>query len=414
LPAGDRFEDFHDKIGVTLEDFRTEFMGTWLFNYVEALQRVDIETLIVFFSARVDEPVRFRHEPSGCRVSVLPTPRLHRKIRALRWRYSADNRLLRSFESYVATSLGSLARELRRERCDVVLCQEYESARFDLCVHLGWLLGISVMGTYQGADRGHSCAEVPLRRLALRRCAGLIIPAAGERRRVRLRYGVPEVKLAATPNPVDVDAQPPVNKTEVRRQLGVPGHARVVIWHGRVQAHRKGLDLLVEAWRRVCLERPSMCLVLVLIGTGSDADTLRRDLATLPKDSFLWVGEYVKDRRRLQQYLSAADIAVLPSRHEGFSVAVIEAMAAGLPVIAADVDGVRDALGAESDITGHIIPPGDVDHLVDALLNAVDDTAGTAAKGRAARRRAEECFGLDSVGQQLSLALSSISRARSP
>ncbi len=74
LPAGDRFEDFFDKVGVTLESFRHEQTGGWLFNYVEALRSGGCDTALVFMSARVTGPVRFVHQPTGCRVSVLPSP----------------------------------------------------------------------------------------------------------------------------------------------------------------------------------------------------------------------------------------------------------------------------------------------------------------------------------------------------
>jgi glycosyltransferase involved in cell wall biosynthesis len=125
----------------------------------------------------------------------------------------------------------------------------------------------------------------------------------------------------------------------------------------------------------------------------------------LPTGTYLWIDEYVVDRQRMQELLSAADISVLPSRHEGFPVAVIEAMATGLAIVATDVGGVREAVGT-SGVTGYVVPPADIENLVTSLVSALDDTAGTAAMGRAARRRAEEYFGLNSVGQQLLLALS--------
>jgi glycosyltransferase involved in cell wall biosynthesis len=405
LPAGDRFEDFHDKIGVSLEDFRTTLTGGWLFNYIEALQIAGIQTVLIFFSARVAEPLRFTHVPTGCRVSILPVPRLHQRLRALRWKLAPHSRVLRSLESYAATSPHKLAREVRLRCCDAILCQEYESARFDISSCLGWCLRLPVFASYQGADRGYSLVEVPLRRLVLPRCAGVIVGAARERDRVRFRYGVPESKIAAVPNPVDVNLRGSVSKRDARHRLGIAPNTRVVIWHGRVQMQRKGLDVLVEAWCRVCAQRPDMSLRLILVGTGPDADRLRQDLARLPTGTYLWIDEYVVDRQRMQELLSAADISVLPSRHEGFPVAVIEAMATGLAIVATDVGGVREAVGT-SGVTGYVVPPADIENLVTSLVSALDDTAGTAAMGRAARRRAEEYFGLNSVGQQLLLALS--------
>jgi glycosyltransferase involved in cell wall biosynthesis len=401
LPAGDRFEDFFDKVGVTLETFRTDQTGGWLFNYVEALARAGHEPVLVFMSARVSAPVRFIHEPTGCGVSVLPSPWLHRKLRAFRWRLMPDSRLVRSLEAYVATPPRALAQELRALGCDVILCQEYESARFDICVLLGRLTGRPVFATYQGAQGGYSALEAPLRRLALQAADGLIVASAAERERLRHRYRLPDDRVVAIPNPLEVRRYELENRQDVRRDLGLPVDRRTVIWHGRVQIERKGLDILLEAWRHVCAVRTHTPPLLLLVGSGRDAEVLRRRLAELPDGAVHWVDEYVQDRRRLWRYLCAADVATLPSRHEGFSVAALEAMACALPLVAADVSGVRDLLqSAPGKETGIIVPPGDVSALSTALGVLVDDEQRSRRLGEAARLVAER-FSLETVGAQL-------------
>jgi glycosyltransferase involved in cell wall biosynthesis len=399
LPAGDRFEDFHDKIGVTLEDFRQELTGGWLFNYVQALHLAGVRTVLIFSSGHVKQPAHFIHDPTGCDVTVLPVTRIHQRVRGLRWRWAPRSSVLRSLEAYLAMPPHRLARELRRRGCDAILCQEYESPKFDVAVLVGRLLRLPVFGTYQGQDHGHSGAERPLRRLAIRGCAGLIVAAAGERDRLRRRYGVGPTMVAAIANPIDLDTIEHQDKAQARAELGIPVAAQVVVWHGRVQVQRKGLDLLVEAWRRVCEQRPESSVVLLMVGAGVDMAELRSLLTTLPPDSFLWIEEYVRDRQRLRRCLVAADVAVLPSRHEGFPVAVLEAMASGLPVIATDVDGVREALGSKNGETGLIVPSDDIDRLADSLLRALGEPD-------AARARAEESFGLATIGEQLSMTLS--------
>jgi glycosyltransferase involved in cell wall biosynthesis len=405
LPAGDRFEDFFDKIGVTLETHRRNQTGGWLFNYVEALARADCGTVIVYMSARIPAAARFVHEPTGCQISVLPSPWLHRKLRAARWRYAPESRLLRSLEAYVATPPRALARELSELDCAAILCQEYESARFDVCVLLGRLTRRPVFGTYQGAQRGHSSVEAPLRRLALRWCGGLIIGSAMERQRIRDRYRLPEHMIAPIPNPLDVRRWRPEDRLKARRELRLPPDRRIVIWHGRVQIERKGLDLLLEAWRQVCATRPDRQPLLLLVGSGRDAEVLRHRVADLPAGVVQWVEEYVHDREQMWRLLSAADIATLPSRHEGFPVATLEAMACALPVVAADVSGVRDMLQAVPDTdTGIIVPPEDIGALADALGVLVDDVELSRKLGDSARSVAEQ-FSLEDVGRRLAQVL---------
>jgi glycosyltransferase involved in cell wall biosynthesis len=401
LPAGDRFEDFFDKVGVTLETFRKEQNGGWLFNYVEALGRAECDTVVVYMSARISSTLRFVHEPTGCRVSVLPSPVPHRKLRAARWRFAPRSRVLRSLEAYLATPPRALWRELRDLNCGVILCQEYESARFDVCVFLGRLTGSPVFATYQGAQNGHSLVETPLRRLAMDGCGGVIIGSAMERERVRGRYHLPECKVASIPNPLDVRRWEPQDRNEARRALGLPPKRRTVIWHGRVQIERKGLDLLLAAWRLVCADRPEQRPLLLLVGSGRDAGELHHRVAQLPDGAVHWVDEYVQDRERVWRYLSAADVATLPSRHEGFPVAALEAMACALPLVAADVSGVRDLLQAvPRQETGIIFPPGDVAALAEALGRLVDDQELSRRLGSSARSVAEN-FSLEDVGTRL-------------
>lgn len=405
LPAGDRFEDFFDKIGVTLETHRRNQTGGWLFNYVEALEAAECDTVIFYMSARIPAAVRFVHEPTGCQISVLPSPWLHRKLRATRWRYAPDSRLLRSVEAYVATPMRALARELKELDCAVILCQEYESARFDACVLLGRLTGRLVFGTYQGAQRGHSPMEAPIRRLAMRWCGGVIIGSATERQRVRRRYRLPEHMIAPIPNPLDVRRWRPEDRKQARQELGLPLDRRIVIWHGRVQIERKGLDLLLRAWHAVSAARPDRQPLLLLVGSGRDADTLRHHLADLPDGAVLWIDEYVHDREQIWRLLSAADVSVLPSRHEGFPVAALEAMACALPVVAADVSGVRDMLQALPDVnTGIIVPPENAGSLADALSVLVDDVELSRTLGDSARLVAEE-FSLEQIGPRLAQLL---------
>jgi glycosyltransferase involved in cell wall biosynthesis len=403
LPAMDRFEDFYDTLGISLETFRDQLTGGWMFNYVEALATAGIRTVVVFASARLDgsEPLRFRHQLTGASVCVLPSPRLHQKAQGARDRFLPGSMLMRSVLSYLSIPARLLARELRRERCAAILCQEYEHARFDVCVLLGQMQRRPVFATFQGGTRGASRLEQPFRRRALRKAAGLIIPAGEELARVKARYRVPASKLRQIPNPIDARRQQPVDRARARAGLGIPTDARVVVWHGRVQIELKGLDTLLQAWQLVCAARPGIALRLLLVGSGNDAGRLRELLGADGLQNVHWVDRFVSDRDELWQHLAAADVATLPSRREGFPVAALEAMACGLPLVAADVRGIPEILEGEEASGGIVVPVGDPGALARALGRLLDDERLRAELGARARQRVEERFSLEVVGAQL-------------
>jgi glycosyltransferase involved in cell wall biosynthesis len=399
LTGGDRFEDWFDKVGISLATFRDELTGGWLFNYIEAMRTAGIRTVLFFGSARVRVPIRFVHRATQTPVCLMPSPWANRKIRSVQRRFVPRSSVTSTVASYAATPIWHLARELRREGCDAILCQEYEHPRFDVCVLLGRSLGLPVFATYQGGRETRSRVERALRRLSIRRCEGLIVPARSEIERIQETYGVESGRIGHIPNPMDVEAWRPTDRTRARAELGIPQEYRVVVWHGHAQIRRKGLDILLDAWDLVCARSTRRKPLLLLVGTGRNTAELRRRTSGNPK--ILWIDRYVLDRDELWRYLSAADIYCLPSRSEGFAVAPVEAMSCGLPVVAADVSGVQDLLAGGEEGGGIIVPPEDRLALAAALQRLMDDDELSRELGRRARRRAEQEFSLDVVGGRL-------------
>jgi len=426
LHCYDLIEDFLDTIGVSLETFCNEFTGSWMFGYINALQSVGVKTVLFCISARVTETSRFTHAPTGATICILPASKIYRAYRNVRsmrrqtlkleGEFSdapsdQDNRpslltplksAVTSLGTYLSTPLGLLARELRREGCEAILCQEYGYARFDSCVLLGQLMHLPVYATFQGGGYGaRSFIEYPLRLLALRACKGLIIATQTEFQRVRAQYEVPTAKLARIFNPMDLVTWRATNREEARTALGIPLDARVVVWHGRVDIFIKGLDILLEAWNQICSARPGKDLRLLLVGTGKDADKLRQHIATMQLRGVIWLDEFVHDRSIIRRYLSAADVYTLSSRNEGFPTAPIEAMACGLPVVAADANGVPDILEGGEASGGLVVPREDANALALALGRVLDDEAWGREMGKRARCRAENYFSSEAVGKQL-------------
>ena len=418
LHWGDLIEDFLDTIGVSFEAFCNEMTGGWMFGYIDALRLVGVRTVLFCISAHVTEPMHYTHEPTGSTICVLPAPKIYHAARrripnpygwTLKEAFGEIHGvhrillpILKDISPYLATPLRLLAHELRREGCQAILCQEYEYARFDACVLLGQLMRLPVFATFQGGDFQLSRLERPLRPLSLRACTGLIVATQTEVLRVQAHYGIPSTKLARIFNPMDVANWHAMDRSEARAALGIPIDAQVVVCHGRIDIHRKGLDVLMEAWERVYSDRPDRDLRLLLVGTGSDANQLRDRITTMQLQGIMWVDEYVRDRTAIRRYLSAADVYTLPSRHEGFPVAPIEAMACGLPVVATDAPGVPDILEGGEASGGLVVPRGDANALASAIGRVLDNEAWGRELGRRARCRAQECFSLESIGKQLS------------
>jgi glycosyltransferase involved in cell wall biosynthesis len=101
----------------------------------------------------------------------------------------------------------------------------------------------------------------------------------------------------------------------------------------------------------------------------------------------------------LRQHLAAADIFVLPSRSEGFSNAIIEAMASSLPVVATDVGGNGEAV--KDGITGFLVPPEDPGALSAAILRLISDPSQAKAMGAAGMKVVAERFTTETMMNQI-------------
>ena len=176
-------------------------------------------------------------------------------------------------------------------------------------------------------------------------------------------------------------------RADARRALDLASNAAVVATVGRLTAIKQP-HLFLEVIARIAPTNPHV--VGVIAGDGELRDELHARAAALGiADRVRWLGW----RRDLPTIYAATDVFLLTSRNEGTPVALIEAMAAGVPGVSSDVGGVRDVI--DSADAGAVIPFGDVAALAAAVDRLLQDADLRRRTGLHARARVLEKYSID-------------------
>lgn len=176
---------------------------------------------------------------------------------------------------------------------------------------------------------------------------------------------------------------PTLERSTLRDEIGVPDGVPVVAGAGRLE-HRKGFDLLLDAFARGAGSDAH----LAVAGDGKAEGELRSRADALGVSSRVhWLGF----RPDLENVLLGADVFVLPSRKEGMANVMLEAMAAGCLVVATDISGVREAIGARAGRpeAGWIVPVDDAGAMGESLGHALDLVRAGSGRGEALRTELE-------------------------
>jgi glycosyltransferase involved in cell wall biosynthesis len=198
-------------------------------------------------------------------------------------------------------------------------------------------------------------------------------------------------RFAVVPSGIDRErfGQARVQGKQQPAWFGCPSDALVVGSVGWL-TDIKGHQFLIEAVAKLKQHFPSLHLVIIGSGDRHDALLQQAKLAGL-RDAVHLLGH----RNDIDACLAGMDLFVLPSLNEGMGRALIEAMAAGLPVIASRVGGIPAVVSHEQ--TGLLVPPGDADALADALRRFLDRPEWAAQLGLAASRSVDSRFGSASM-----------------
>lgn len=335
--------------------------GTEL-NLVRTLEHLDharVEASVVALNAA--GPLRARLDATGLPVHAFPIPNLY------------GPRTMRQ--------LVRLARHLRAVRADVVHCHDlYTNAFGTIAARMAgvplviasrrWWTALPSRAHVMANRLGYAIAD---RVLANSEAVGRLVEA----------QGVPRAKVFVLPNFLEdaaFEAMPPGDRAAALAALGVPAGVPVVGLVARLSGEKR-VDLLLRAAAR--LEGGPAAAHLVIVGDGGERpalEALARELGIADRTHF---AGHRPNRPNPHQLF---DLSVLCSDHEGFPNSVVEAMAAGRPVVATAVGGVADAVVDGE--TGRLVPAGDVPALAAALADLLGDPARGERLGASGRDRA--------------------------
>lgn len=300
-------------------------------------------------------PLAAELEAAGHRVAVVPAPGLRTNIAPT-----------------------ALTGWLRAERPDVVH------------VHSGaWLKGVRaarLAGVRRVVFTEHGLNDVePWFSSFLKRCGAhytdTVVAVSEPLREYLVRTaGIRADRVIVVPNGVDTARFNPVGRTAgIRERLGI-GDAPMLGHIARL-APVKNQPLLVDAFAEARRRVPNAHLVIV--GDGSERSAIEARIAA---GSLQTCVHLIGEARAIPEILREMDAFALPSKAEGTSMSVLEAMASGVAVVASSVGGTPDLLNHGE--CGQLVPPNDVPALARALADVLSDAAVRSALGSAGRARA--------------------------
>lgn len=236
---------------------------------------------------------------------------------------------------------------------------------------------------------GHQIVEAAKRwnrAIRFRALTRIIAVSEGGRRSLESQHQAPGDRILTIPNAVDVDAfARRRGADDLRADWGVPADAPLLGVMGRLHP-QKGHRFLIDAMPHVWEAFPEA--ILAIVGAGPEEGRLRRLASERGSDGRV---VFVGASREPARVLASLDIAVLPSLYEGMPFVAIEALAAGVPLVATDIDGTNEVVSHGA--TGVLVPPAQPDALADALIGLLADPdrrKALAAAGYEHARRAHD------------------------
>jgi glycosyltransferase involved in cell wall biosynthesis len=254
---------------------------------------------------------------------------------------------------------------LRREQISVVHSQTHHAHVF--ATKAAALLGIPSVLHQQKTLEDLPPRRARIFRACLERASHVIALSPRTARDLAQTFSVPAEKISVVANGIERGVfRPPEDRAAVRRQLGLPEDGLLAVSVGRLHCH-KNHETTIEAVAQA--RRQGVSVTAVLVGEGTQRTELENFARTQGvAGAVLFAGA----QRPVVPWMQAADVFVLPSVWEGQPLALLQAAACGVPVLASNIEGNTAVLG--SDYPG-LFAPGDATWLAKLLAAASRDAA---------------------------------------
>jgi len=280
------------------------------------------------------------------------------------------------------TEIRQMAAVVRRCRADILHCHGYRADVLGLAAaHRTRTPLVTTAHGFTSGGRKNRFFEW-IDRQCLRRVQGVIAVSAALERQL-LDVGVLRSRLWHIPN------ASPVPETRSREQsrevLGITPHVKAIGWIGRI-SREKGPDVLLRAVKR--MHRSD--LHAVMIGDGPWIGATKQLASDLGLSSSVHFAGAVSEAANL---MKAFDVFVLSSHSEGLPIVLLEAMGAGVPIVASAVGEIPNVL--DHGRLGLLTSPGDPDGLADALLSVLRDASAATDRAVLAQRYVADRYAID-------------------
>jgi len=312
------------------------YSGSWVFDFAESLVKYGFNVSIIGPMGESDEPVEH--------TDFMSIYRVHSKLPIFSM-LAVVNKIKPDVIHVHAPNIFS---------CNVIPIAKLKDIPIVATVHLGEVEPIGIILSF---FRRHALARFKRIIAVSNYTKSLAIDAGAENSKISVIYNSCDEKYFSYGK----------NKVSARKKLNLPADTKIILFVGDL-IKRKGVSCLIESLQT--LKSSQQNFLAIILGEGKELQNLEAMVKEYNMRKYVRFNGNVP-RAVLADFYTAADVFVLPSFSEGHSVALLEAMASGLPLVASDIEGNRVSI--ENGVNGFLFKTGNVKEFAEKLSIVLTD-----------------------------------------